>query len=921
MRFDGVRCTVFDSRNTPELRVNSVLALYEDKHGNLWIGTGGGGLACRQPNGRFAVYGRSEGLANEQVLKIAEDAKGRLWVGTDGGGLFEFKDGRFSEFEANANLPSQFVRALVPLSDGGFWVGSNSKLCRVRNGRVETDVADSGPQPVDSVALLGDPAGFLWVGAANGLFKLEQGRFIRAAPETSLQRIQTLCFGANQQLWIGTINGMVGLDGTNLFRLTTDQGLSGNLIASVFCDREGSIWIGNDVPGVDQIRFTRFAFLSTRQGLSHPIATSICEDREGAVWIGSHQGVNRYANGEVTHWTSRDGLSANLVFCVCEDAKGSTWIGTDRGLNHLVNGQFRVFRVRDGLPSNVIWCLYCDRSGTVWAGTRRGLVRIRDEGFETFNHDNSGLSHDDVRVICEDSAGRFWVGTSYGLNRMENGRFVSYVNSGPERPLNVVLALHPDPAGDLWIGTMEQGLFRYRNGSFARLTRDNGLFDNLIYQILEDAGGDLWMSCNRGVFRVSKTELNAVADGRAARIQCTVFGKPDGLLSTECNGTIQPAGWKTSDGRLWFPTTKGVGVVDPQRLPHNGFAPPVVIEEVALDGKIAERSDALEIGPGTVSIEIRYSGLSFVAPELVRFKYRLEGLDGDWLPPTSERVARYTHLPAGRYRFRVIASNNDGVWNETGAALDFNVIPPWWRTTWFTMLAVVAFAGFVAGAARLATARRYRLRMAELERQHALERERSRIARDMHDGLGSDLVKISMLGEMAGDQTDDPESLRPRLQKITQTARDAVRNMDEIVWAVNPKNDTVENLANYLCQFAREHFEMSSTRLHLDVPPNLPDAPLTAEVRHNLFLVVKEALNNAVKHAHAADVWLRVNADGNQLSIEVEDNGGGMVENPTGRKGHGMDNLQNRTAQIGGRLDILSGQGHGTRLTIRLHLE
>jgi signal transduction histidine kinase len=808
----------------------------------------------------------------------------------------------------------------VPAAQGGLWVGSNSRLCRVQDGRVDVNIADSGPEPTDTAALLADTKGTLWVGGASGLFKLDQRRFTQVGRESNLLRIQTLCFGVAERLWIGTVNGLVRLDGNELSRLTTDQGLSGNLISEVFRDREGSIWIGNDVPGVDQIRFNRFASLSTRQGLSHPITTSIYEDREGALWIGTHQGVNKYAQGQLTQWAKRDGLSANLVFAVFEDAKAGLWIGTESGLNHFVDGKFRIFRTRDGLPSAVIWCLYRDPSGTMWVGTRRGLVKIREDGFEVFNHDNSGLSHDDVRAICEDTDGRLWVGTSYGLNCFENGRFVSYVNSGPDQPLNVVLALHADPNGDLWIGTMEQGLLRYRNGRFTSFTRDNGLHDNLVYRILEDDGDNLWMSCNRGIFRVSKAELNAVADGKSARIQCTVFGKSDGLLSTECNGTVQPAGWKARDGRLWFPTTKGVAVIDPQHLPHNQFAPPVVIEEVTLNGKAVVPSPTLEIGPDINSVEIRYSALSYVAPELVQFKYRLEGLDPDWLPVTSERVARYTHLPAGRFRFRVAACNNDGVWNETGATLAFHVIPPWWRTVWFATLAVIAFAGFVGGTARLVTVRRYRHRMAELERQHALERERSRIARDMHDGLGSNLVKISMLGEIAEGQTDDPDSLRPRLQKITQTARDAVRDMDEIVWAVNPKNDTVENLANYLCQFAREHFEVSTTALHLDVPPNLPDHPLSAEVRHNLFLVVKEALNNAVKHAHAADVWLRLNADSTQLEIEVEDNGGGMVESPPGRKGQGMENLQARTAQIGGRLDVQSRSGQGTRISIRLRL-
>jgi ligand-binding sensor domain-containing protein/signal transduction histidine kinase len=920
MRFDGARCTVFDSRNTPELRVNLIFALHEDRQDRLWIGTGGGGLVCRFPDGRFQAYGPAEGLSNEQIRAISEDAGGRLWIGTDGGGLFEFKNDRVSAFAGNASLPSQFIRSLAPAGDGSLWVGSNGRLCRIKNGQVETDVAVAGPNPRDTVALLPDTEGGIWVGGSEGLFKLERGRFTQFGIEAAVRRVQALRFGADGRLWIGTVNGLVRFDRGRFFRMTTDQGLSGNMISCVFRDREGSLWIGGDVSGVDQIRFTKFAFLSTQHGLSHPITTSVCEDREGALWIGSHMGVNRYAQGQMTHWTKRDGLSANQVFTVCEDSKGGMWIGTVNGLNHLVNGKLRTYTQRDGLPSNVFWCLYRDKAGTVWAGTVLGVVRLGENGFQTLHHDNSGLSHNDVRVIAEDAAGRLWVGTSHGLNRLDDGRFVSYVNSGPDRPLNVVLALHADREGDLWIGTMAQGLLRFRDGKFTSFTREFGLHDNLVYQILEDDVGHLWLSCNRGIYQVSKAELNAFADGRTSRIHCTVFGKSDGLLSTECNGTIQPAGWKARDGRLWFPTAKGVAVIDPQRLPRNERPPHVVIEEIVANGASVVASDLTKLGPNIHRLEIRYTGLSYVAPELVKFRYRLDGLDPEWSEPTADRVARYTHLSPGHYRFTVTACNNDGVWSEKGITMAFIVVPAWWQTAWFVALAVVAFAGSIGGAARLITVRRYRRRMAELERQHALERERTRIARDMHDGLGSDLVKISLLGEIAEGQMDDSESLRPRLQKITRTAREAVRDMDEIVWAVNPKNDTVENLASYLCQFAREHFEVTSARLHLDVPPNLPHHSLSADVRHNLLLVVKEALNNAVKHAEAADVWLRLSAKNGTLDIEVEDNGRGMSDPEPGRKGHGMVNLQTRTAQIRARLNVYSQPGQGTRITINLNL-
>jgi signal transduction histidine kinase len=422
------------------------------------------------------------------------------------------------------------------------------------------------------------------------------------------------------------------------------------------------------------------------------------------------------------------------------------------------------------------------------------------------------------------------------------------------------------------------------------------------------------------VFRVGKDALNAFAEGKRRRVEGTVFGRSDGLPSAECNGTIQPAGWKSRDGRLWFPTVKGVAVIDPANIPRTSRVPPVRIERLLLDGREAAMTGMLRVEPGVQRVEIQYTALSFVSPEQVQFQYRLEGLDDAWVKAEQERMAHYTHLPAGDYRFRVRAANSDGVWNEAGASLTFVVLPPWWQTWWFITLSVLASVGLVGGSARVHAVRKYRRRMAELERAHALERERARIARDMHDGLGASLVKISLLGEITESQIDNPDTLRTNLGKMIQTARESVRDMDEIVWAVNPKNDTIENLAGYLCQFAREHFDLAGIRLHLDVPTELPSSLLSAEKRYQLFLAAKEVMTNIVKHAHATEVALELRVDGSQLSIRIRDNGRGLPAEPPRRQGQGRKNLQERLAALGGEVECTSEPKKGTQFILRLPL-
>jgi len=922
-RFDGVQATTFDAGNTPEMKINTVETLFEDQRGRLWIGLwgSGGGVMCRTAEGEFTRYSKADGLDNELVLSFAEDDTGQLWVGTDGGGLFKFRGGRFYAFAGNTSLPDQSVVALVPAAEGGLWVGSRDQLARIHDGVVHTNVATEGLPPDDTVALLPDPAGGLWIGGKRGLYRLENGKFTHIkTPGLPGCCVESLCFGVDGRLWIGAVDGLYRLENGRAYRTSMEQGLSGNIVHAILRDREGSIWLGTEAPGVDQIRFSRFAVLSTRQGMSHSTTTSVFEDDTGALWIGSARGINCYSNGVVSHWSERDGLPDNLVFTSCADGNGNLWLGTFHGLCRFENGRFRLFDRSDGLKSSVFWCLYRARDGTVWGGSRSGLARFTDHGFEFLRNKNSGLSHDDVRCIAEDAAGTLWVGTSCGLNRWDGVKFERFYEAAPNRPFNAVIALHSDRNGDLWIGTMEQGLVLYRHGKFTSFGKAEGLHDNLVYVILEDDDDNLWMSCNRGIFRVAKADLYAVAEGLAQQVSCKVFGKADGLLTTECNGTVQPAGCRTRDGRLWFATTDGLAVVDPANLPPQRPAPPVQISAVLLDDTEVKGESILNISPSVEELQIKYTAPSFIAPGMVRFKYRLIGLDRDWRAATAERIAHYTHLPAGNYRFEVLAGSVDGVWGEHPAEVAMVIAPPWWQTVWFVTIATIAFVGLVGGGARLVTVRRYRLRMAELARQHALEQERSRIARDMHDVLGAELVKISMLGEMAETEADAPQTLRPRLQKIVTTARNAVRGMDEIVWAVNPKNDSLENLANYLCQFAREHFETTEIRLHLDVPPDLPELPLSTEIRHDLFLVVKEALNNVVKHSCASDVWLLVHSSETKFIITIKDNGRGIMPNGNGRLGNGMGNMQSRMSQHGGTFQVASADGSGTEIRVALSL-
>jgi signal transduction histidine kinase len=404
----------------------------------------------------------------------------------------------------------------------------------------------------------------------------------------------------------------------------------------------------------------------------------------------------------------------------------------------------------------------------------------------------------------------------------------------------------------------------------------------------------------------------------------------------ECSGGFQPSGCQSRDGRLWFPTVKGLTVLDPAKVRINPLPPPVVIEEALVDevlepldrtgpqassaGRSAPVSARLRVGPGKQRFEFRFTGLSLTAPKKVRFKYKLEGLEGKWTEAGTRRVANYGYLPPGDYRFSVAACNNDGIWNEAGDALALTVLPFFWQTDWFRVSAAMFLLAVTALVAQHVSTRRLQLKLRRVEQERALERERTRIARDIHDDLGARLTKIGMLTAQAERQAQSAGLPPSQLREIGLTAREMVQAMDATVWAVNPRNDTFDHLANYLVHYVQEFFRYSNVVCRLDLPTELPDWPVSAEVRHNVFLVVKEALNNVARHSDASEVHLELNLTNSTLRIAVRDNGHGFDPATPRQRGNGLQNMAQRLQQLGGRLLIESAPGAGACITLELKL-
>ncbi len=476
-----------------------------------------------------------------------------------------------------------------------------------------------------------------------------------------------------------------------------------------------------------------------------------------------------------------------------------------------------------------------------------------------------------------------------------------------------------------------------KDGQFDAYTTRQGLWSDEIFEILKDDHGWLWMSSPKGVFRVNKQNLAQFDRRQSAAIASIAYGKADGLESIQCTGVAKPAAWKSRDGRLWFATTKGVVVTDPNAgLGLNEQPPPVRIEEVLADKRpldLKGQQGPIRVGSGRGELEFHYTALSFPIPEKNRFKYKLEGVDPEWVEAGARRVAYYNNLRPGTYRFRVMACDNDGVWSTAGSELALALMPHFWQTWWFlssTALFGVAAAG---GTVRYNTRKKVQRELKRLEQQNAIEQERTRIARDMHDEIGAKLTKISFLGALAKRKLDVPHEAGKQIDKMSSTAREMIGALDEIVWAVNPANDTLDHLATYLCRYAAEFFENSPILCQFDIPAQLPHRRLSTDVRHNVFLAVKEALNNALKHSSATNLRLQISAPANICEIVIKDNGrgfcagkapstnGASAEVRSVRIGNGLANMQQRLATIGGQCLVESQTGQGTRIvfTVRLN--
>jgi signal transduction histidine kinase/ligand-binding sensor domain-containing protein len=949
---------------------NSINDILQTRDCYLWLATFGG--LVRFDGARFVVFDRSiEGIKSQRIKALYEDKNGTLWAGTEEGMLIRYRDGKFATYTLEDRLPSEEAFRIEEDDEGNLWITGRGVVIKFDGERFVSYRRESfAPDAHDNDYYIRYKV--WWSQDAAGLHCFVKGRMrTYSLPELSKAQIINVDTDYNGNLWIQTRGeGVVELANEQRKRYTVREGLpsndltgffledrKGNLwlaahedhslyrikdgkhelmhtflpfsLAALYEDREGAVWLGTST-GLYRMREAALTLHTEREGLSWNWTYSIFQDRAGAIWIGTWGGgVNKYENGRFTRYRRARGLPSDNITCIYEDLGGRLWVGANGGVSYFNNNRFKPYDDTYGFLKRDVWAIHQDRAGSLWFGTDAGLVKLKDGNFAEYST-KAGLSHNVIRSLFEDHTGTLWIGTDQGLTRLKDGVFTTYTSAHGFIG-NQVRAIYEDSDGVLWIGTYDGGLYRFKNERLTRYTAREGLHDNGVFGILEDDAGNLWMSCNRGIYRVSRRELNDFAEGKTRSITSVVYGTKDGLATLECNGGRQPSGLKTKDGRLWFPTMGGVAVIDPNAVQINSQPPPVIIEEFRSGNEAIDFPGSVEIPPNKDSFEIGYTAPSFIKPEYIKFKYKLEGLSNDWVDAGTRRVVNYSYVPPGEYTFTVIAANSDGVWNQTGKSIHIKVIPHWWEIRWLQALLVLSTVLFLISSIVFW----YKRRVAQLEKEKVMqedfsrqliesqESERKRIASELHDSLGQNLLVVKNSAMLGLNMAEDGSRAKKQFDEISAITSQALEEVREITHNLRPYHLDRLGLREAL-EFMIEQIAGSS-EIRFSAEIDSIDGIFSKEAEMNLYRIVQESINNIVKHSDATEAKVALKRSDRWVQLRIKDNGKGFTCKPSNsteprRRGFGLTGISERAHMIGGEEAIHSVPGEGTTIIVTVIL-
>ena len=903
LRFDGGRMVLFDRDNTSAFTDNNVFALTVTSDDALWIATEGGGL-IRYRNGVFRSFSRKDGLLNDFVRTVYQDSKSKIWIGTDDG-LFQFSADRIVRVDNRDRVPSVAVHAIHEDHAGRLWAGGSKLFCLSGNTFREYRLSGQGSQNrVKSITETSD--GTIWVGTIGGLYNMASGvDSFQKVNETS-GTVRFLKETSDGTLWIGTIgHGIYKYRNHGFSQMTAPEDLPSNTALNLFEDVESNIWVGTQA-GMLRLSKTPVQTVTLPDAGDYD-AETVYGDRNGDLWIAAAN-LFLFRDGKASR-VRIPGISGVRVRNVFRDNEGALWIGTEgRGVFRQAGTKLTHYMVKDGLVNNFVRAFLQSKDGSIWVATDEGVSHWQDSRFTSYQ-ERDGLCYFSTRSLAEDHNGGIWVGTDRGISHWEGGRFTKDAVTEALQQ-EKVWAIHEDSDGGLWFGTRTGGLYRWRLGKLTHFTTAQGLASNSIYELVEDRAGNFWISGPNGISVISRRELDVIAEDPVHPLSLTLYGISDGLETTQMYGAEKPGGVVTSQGEVWFASNKGPVRVSLNSAPPKGPAP-VVIDSVLADGLRVPDLNKISLNPDNAKIEVHYNVIQLRSQERVRFRYMLEGFDKSWTDASASPAAYYTNLPSGSYQFRVEAFEMSDPQQIAEAAVEIVQRPHFYRTSWFLGCCVLLLAAGVWGG--------YRFQMRQVHsRFQAVLNERNRLAREMHDTLIQGCAGVSALLEAHSSLDDSEPSAKEDLLSCVRTQlRTTINEAREAVWDLRHADGSATAIGPILGTMAHQ----VSHEFGVPVEYRVSGRPfdLDQSTAHELLMVVREALHNAIRHGQPNKVHVDISFEKRDFRVQVRDDGCGfdpevVSSQPNGH--YGLVGIRERAKRIGGVLTLNSGSGAGTKLTL-----
>ncbi|WP_157464714.1 sensor histidine kinase [Balneola vulgaris] len=897
-RFDGLQMdNFFEDRG---LNNSKVHALFEDTSGRIWIGTEYGVNYWEQDSIYTPVA--LGALANQRVISIFEDSKGDIWFGTDGAGAWVMNfESELIQYGTSQGFRNNRIRDFAESEDGSIWFATRGGLTQLKDGNIRTFTTADGLPENRIRELKFDQDGALWIATREGVVKYDQNTFEVYDQKQGLNnnRVQTLTFDANNRLWVGTEGGVSVLDNGTFKNFTTQNGLSNNIIYSSTLDREGNLWFGTFGGGANLFLGDYFENFTSLEGLSNDVVTSIVEGDDGNIWIATYGGgLNRYDGNEFQNISLNEGLLDDKVFSVDKDSKGRIWIGMRNGLAYLENGSLNIVPA-DEFPYRKIREVYEDSNGIYWISTDgEGLIRWDGETFNQITIED-GLADNAVLSAVEGPDGSIWIATKGGVSRYYLGEVENFtIQEG--LPNNGVMMIIRDRNDTIWASTFG-GIAWFDGLRFQSITTADGLPNRVCYFIHQSTDGQFWIGTNNGITRFDASKY--FSDIQSEKEQAfQLITSDQGLVSDEMNlGAV----YEDSEGHLWFGSVEGVSHFLKRNYLGNPVPPKVKVDRVIASGRIFNKSQNFELSYDQNYVEINFSGINFTAPNQVVYEYKMNGVDPDW-QRTMNRNVKYPSLPSGEYTFMIHARNTNGTWSRDFTEIDFKVSTPYWMQWWFLLLIVLVLSGII-----FLFYNYYRAR-----KLIDIERIRVRIASDLHDDVGASLTEVALQSDFLQASKIDPE-FKKSLEQIGKQCRRIVTSLDDIVWSIDARNDTLGDLTDRMQDYILNVLEPKNFEVVYDFEDLKMENKLAVPLKENLYLIFKEAVNNISKYSNGDKVNISMNTANGLFTFKVHDNG--TTGKGTKKTGHGLRNMEMRAKRIGAHIDVATENGFTITITGKLN--